>query len=135
MRTDARFRASVALLTLGLGIVLTACVGPAPTAPPASTSTPAPTGAPLPPLPVSAYPGVACDALVDPDALTTLLGSGLAPAIPTIDDAALLQDGGLVCLWRAGSSDSSTAASLSVRLAADGVDHWATFNHWYEHTD
>lgn len=123
------------MLALGLSVVLTACVGPDPTATPASTPAPAASEAPLPPVPVSAYPGVACDALVGPNALSSLLGSGLTPAIPTLDDAALVQDGGLVCVWRAASADPATAASLSVRLAADGVDHWATFNHWYEHTD
>lgn len=135
MRTDARSRASVALLTLGLGIVLTGCVAPESAGAPASTDAPLPSAAALPPVPTSAYPDVACDALVGPDALTMLLGPGLAPVIPALDDAALVQDGGLVCVWRAASSDASTAASLSVRFAADGVDHWATFNHWYEHTD
>lgn len=135
MLTDVRRRVRTAALALGLSVVLTACVEPDPTGAPVSAPAPTQSGAALPPVPVSDYPGVACDSLVGPDALGALLGPGVTSVMPSLDDAAVLQDGGLVCVWHAASSDSSTAASLSVRLAADGVDHWATFNHWYEHTD
>ncbi|MGK9149481.1 hypothetical protein KXS11_17740 [Plantibacter flavus] len=81
---------------------------------------------------MSAFPaGATCDSLVGAEERTALLGEAAALTPPTIADIALLQDGGIVCAWRTASSE----ASLSVRLVGDGVDHWASFNHWYEHTD
>lgn len=112
--------------------VLTACSAPrseVPTeTPPGSTPT---SSAALPPPPTSAFPGLACDALVPDAEVASFLGAAAAPRPLTIDDAPVLQDGGTVCAW----ADEAAGTSLTVRLVGDGVDHWATFNHWYEHTD
>ncbi|WP_153303348.1 hypothetical protein [Plantibacter flavus] len=96
--------------------------------PPGSAPT---SSAALPPPPTSAFPGLACDALVPDAEVASLLGNTAAPRPLTIDDAPVLQDGGSICAW----ADEAAGTSLTVRLVGDGVDHWATFNHWYEHTD
>lgn len=112
--------------------VLTACSVPlsgVPTETPAGSAPNA--SAALPPSPTSAFPGLACDALVPPASVASFLGAAAAPQPLTVDDAPVLQDGGTVCAW----ADEAAGTSLTVRLVGDGVDHWATFNHWYEHTD
>lgn len=112
--------------------VLTACSAPlsgVPTETPAGSAPNSP--ASLPPLPTPAFPGLACDALVPPASVASFLGAAAAPQPLTIDDAPVLQDGGTVCAW----ADEAAGTSLTVRLVGDGIDHWATFNHWYEHTD
>lgn len=112
--------------------VLTACSAPlsgVPTETPAGSAPNA--SAALPPPPTSAFPGLACDALVPPATVASFLGAAAAPQPLTVDDAPVLQDGGTVCAW----ADEAAGTSLTVRLVGDGVDHWATFNHWYEHTD
>jgi hypothetical protein len=112
--------------------VLTACSAPQSEVPAESPVESAPSSsAALPPLPTPAFPGLACDALVPPASVASFLGAGAAPQPLTIDDAPALQDGGTVCAW----ADEADGTSLTVRLVGDGVDHWATFNHWYEHTD
>jgi hypothetical protein len=112
--------------------VLAACSAPQSEVPAESPVESAPNSpAALPPLPTSAFPGLACDALVPDAQVASFLGAGAAPQPPTIDDAQVLQDGGTVCAW----ADEADGTSLTVRLVGDGVDHWATFNHWYEHTD
>lgn len=112
--------------------VLTACSAPlsgVPTGTP--TGSPPNASAALPPAPTSTFPGLACDALVPDAEVASFLGVAAAPQPLTVDDAPVLQDGGAVCAW----AGASAGTSLTVRLTGDGVDHWATFNHWYEHTD
>lgn len=112
--------------------VLTACSAPLSGVPTETPAGSAPTSsAALPPPPTSAFPGLACDALVPDAEVASFLGAAAAPQPLTIDDAPVLQDGGTVCAW----ADEAAGTSLTVRLVGDGVDHWATFNHWYEHTD
>lgn len=135
MRRTAWRTAFVLTVAAVLTGVATACAGPPPGAPTPAPSASAPSAAaelpPLPPLPTSAFPGLTCDALVAPASVAALLGDGATPQSPTVDDAPVLQDGGAVCAW----AGASAGTSLTVRLTGDGVDHWATFNHWYEHTD
>ncbi|WP_229939310.1 DUF3558 domain-containing protein [Plantibacter cousiniae (nom. nud.)] len=112
--------------------VLAAC-----SAPSSGVPTGTPTGSPpnasaaLPPAPTSTFPGLACDALVPDAEVASFLGAAAAPQPLTVDDAPVLQDGGTVCAW----ADEAADTSLTVRIVGDSVDHWATFNHWYEHTD
>ncbi|WP_157580287.1 MULTISPECIES: hypothetical protein [unclassified Plantibacter] len=124
--------ALVAGITLA---VLTACVGPSPHPAswgPTAGSTPSePPSSDLPDLPVADFPGLACEQLAEPDAVAALLGDRAATVAASIAEAPVLQDGGTVCAW----SDEATGAALTIRLVGEGVDHWAAFNHWYEHTD
>jgi hypothetical protein len=129
-RTGLR-SALVLALTAALG-VLTACSAPVSEVPAETPAGSAPSAsAAAPALPTPAFPGLTCDALVPATSVVSLLGTGAAPQPPTIEDAPVLQDGGTVCAW----ADATDGTSLTVRLVGAGVDHWATFNHWYEHTD
>ena len=124
--------ALVAGITLA---VLTACVGPSPdtaSGGPTAGSTPSePSSTDLPDLPASDFPGLACEQLAGADAIAALLGDRAATVAASIAEAPVLQDGGTVCAW----ADEATGAALTIRLVGEGVDHWAAFNHWYEHTD
>lgn len=112
--------------------VLTACSAPRSGVPTETPSGSTPTSsAALPPPPTSAFPGLACDALVPDAEVASFLGAAAAPRPLAIDDAPVLQEGGSICAW----VDEAAGTSLTVRIVGDGVDHWATFNHWYEHTD
>ncbi|MBF4567656.1 hypothetical protein ITJ57_02655 [Plantibacter sp. VKM Ac-2880] len=124
--------ALVAIVTIA---ALTACVGPSPHpasgGPTAGSTPPTSSSRDLPDLPVADFPGLACEQLARPDVVAGLLGDGAATVAPSIAEAPVLQDGGTVCAW----ADDTTGASLTIRLVGEGVDHWAAFNHWYEHTD
>lgn len=112
--------------------VLAACSAPPSGVPTGTQIGSAPNAsAALPPAPTSTFPGLACDALVPDAEVASFLGAAAAPQPLTVDDAPVLQDGGTVCAW----ADEAAGTSLTVRLVGEGVDHWATFNHWYEHTD
>jgi hypothetical protein len=124
--------ALVAIITL---VALTACVGPSPHpvsgGPKGGSTPPTSSSRDLPDLPVADFPGLACEQLAGPDAIAALLGDGAATVAPSIAEAPVLQDGGTVCGW----ADEATGAALTIRIVGEGVDHWAAFNHWYEHTD
>jgi hypothetical protein len=79
--------------------------------------------------PAPGFPGLSCDALIDPDAAGELLGARVDAPPTHLHDPVIVQDNGIECTWASSSvvdgfAVRRDAPAVVLRATPHGADYW-----------
>ena len=136
MKDAATARSATGGIAGLLVLLLVGCTGsPQPdtedrrTAPAPAESAPSQTEAASVEPPTPGFPGLSCDALIDPDAAAELLGAQVDAAQAHLADPVIVHDNGLECTWTSSSvvdgfAVRRDAPAVVLRATPHGPDYW-----------
>ena len=127
--TASCLAALLALVLAGCSVVPERDPQPAPSTSVPDAVSPSPSGSEAAVPPVSGFPGLECDGLIDPAAVDELIGAGIGSVEEQLADPVIVQDNGIQCTWAEsivvdGFDVSRHAPAIVLRASPHGADYW-----------